>query len=84
MNVQSAYQALTARVFATENLSRPKCPRCDSMLLIAEGIPCSTPAAGSTMTGRATIAAMNSAPRSGCGGVRNGIIKAAQALLLVA
>jgi hypothetical protein len=36
MIVQSAYQALTARVRATENLSRPKCPRCGSMMLIAE------------------------------------------------
>jgi transposase-like protein len=37
MIVQSAYQAfsrLTPRV--TESLSRPKCPRCDSVLLIAE------------------------------------------------
>jgi predicted RNA-binding Zn-ribbon protein involved in translation (DUF1610 family) len=36
MIVQSAYQAPAARVLATENLSRPKCPRCGSMLLIAE------------------------------------------------
>jgi predicted RNA-binding Zn-ribbon protein involved in translation (DUF1610 family) len=36
MIVQSAYQTLTARVRATENLSRPKCPRCGSMMLIAE------------------------------------------------
>jgi hypothetical protein len=36
MIVQSAYQAPTARSLATGNLSRPKCPRCGSMMLIAE------------------------------------------------
>jgi predicted RNA-binding Zn-ribbon protein involved in translation (DUF1610 family) len=36
MIVQSAYQASTARSLATENLSRPPCPRCGSMLLVAE------------------------------------------------
>ena len=36
MIVQSAYEAPMPRVLATENLSRPKCPRCGSMLLIAE------------------------------------------------
>jgi predicted RNA-binding Zn-ribbon protein involved in translation (DUF1610 family) len=36
MIVQSAYQGPTARVLATENLSRPPCPRCGSMLLVAE------------------------------------------------
>jgi hypothetical protein len=36
------------------------------------------------MTGRATIAAMNSALQSGYGRIRNGIIKAAQAILSVA
>ena len=39
MIVQSACQAASPRVptLATENLSRPKCPRCSSVLLIAEG-----------------------------------------------
>ena len=46
--------------------------------------PGSTPAAASTMTGRATIAAMNSALQLGYGRVRNGIIKATQAILSVA
>ena len=39
MIVQSAFQApcrLTPRALATESLSRPKCPRCGSVLLIAE------------------------------------------------
>lgn len=36
MIVPSACEAPTARVLATENLSRPKCPRCGSMLLVAE------------------------------------------------
>ena len=39
MIVQAAYQAssrLTARAQATESLSRPKCPRCGSVLLVAE------------------------------------------------
>jgi hypothetical protein len=36
------------------------------------------------MTGRATIAAMNSALQLGYGRVRNGIIKATQAILSVA
>lgn len=40
MIVQSACQAssprVSTRVLATENLSRPKCPRCGSVLLVAE------------------------------------------------
>ena len=42
MIVQSACQAPSRREapskrdHATENLSRPKCPRCDSILLVAE------------------------------------------------
>jgi predicted RNA-binding Zn-ribbon protein involved in translation (DUF1610 family) len=36
MIVQSACQAPTARVLASENFSRPPCPRCGSKLLIAE------------------------------------------------
>jgi len=40
MIVQSACQALspraTSRISATENLRRPKCPRCGSVLLVAE------------------------------------------------
>jgi len=36
MIVQSAYQASAPRVLATENLTRPKCPRCGSVLLVAE------------------------------------------------
>jgi hypothetical protein len=35
MIVQSACQA-SIHVLATENLSRPNCPRCGSILLIAE------------------------------------------------
>ena len=33
---QSACQSASARVLATEVLSRPKCPDCGSVLLIAE------------------------------------------------
>ena len=33
---QSACQSASARVLATEVLSRPKCPECGSVLLIAE------------------------------------------------
>ena len=36
MIVQSAYQSASTRVLATEDLSRPKCPDCGSVLLIAE------------------------------------------------
>jgi RNase P subunit RPR2 len=36
MIVQSACHALSTRVRASENLSRPKCPRCRSVLLVAE------------------------------------------------
>lgn len=40
MIVQSACQAWSprqsARILATENLSRPKCPRCGMVLLVAE------------------------------------------------
>jgi hypothetical protein len=41
MIVQSAYQrastrVLATQVFATEELSRPNCPHCGSLLLIAE------------------------------------------------
>jgi hypothetical protein len=38
MIVQAAYQASSraARANATPSLSRPKCPRCGSVLLIAE------------------------------------------------
>jgi len=39
MIVQAAYQAssrITARAAATQSLSRPQCPRCGSVLLIAE------------------------------------------------
>jgi predicted RNA-binding Zn-ribbon protein involved in translation (DUF1610 family) len=36
MIVQSACQSATTRVLATEDLSRPKCPDCGSILLIAE------------------------------------------------
>ena len=33
---QSACQSASTRVLATEDLSRPKCPDCGSVLLIAE------------------------------------------------
>ena len=33
---QSACQSASTRVLATENLGRPKCPDCGSVLLIAE------------------------------------------------
>jgi predicted RNA-binding Zn-ribbon protein involved in translation (DUF1610 family) len=33
---QSACQSASTRVLATEDLSRPKCPDCGSMLLFAE------------------------------------------------
>jgi predicted RNA-binding Zn-ribbon protein involved in translation (DUF1610 family) len=36
MIVQSAYQNASCRVVATEDLSRPNCPDCGSVLLIAE------------------------------------------------
>ncbi len=36
MIVQSACQAASPRFLASENLSRPKCPRCGSVLLVAE------------------------------------------------
>ena len=36
MIVQSACQSASTRVLATEDLSRPKCPDCGSVLLIAE------------------------------------------------
>jgi predicted RNA-binding Zn-ribbon protein involved in translation (DUF1610 family) len=36
MMVQSACQASSPRRQASENLSRPKCPRCGSVLLVAE------------------------------------------------
>jgi len=36
MIVQSAYQSASTRVLATEDLRRPKCPDCGSVLLIAE------------------------------------------------
>lgn len=36
MIVQSAFQASSSRVLATQNLSRPNCPRCGSTLLVAE------------------------------------------------
>jgi RNase P subunit RPR2 len=36
MIVQSACQSATTRVLATRDLSRPKCPDCGSILLIAE------------------------------------------------
>jgi predicted RNA-binding Zn-ribbon protein involved in translation (DUF1610 family) len=36
MIVQSACQTASTRVLATEDLSRPKCPDCGSILLIAE------------------------------------------------
>jgi predicted RNA-binding Zn-ribbon protein involved in translation (DUF1610 family) len=36
MIVQSACRSASTRVLATEDLSRPKCPDCGSVLLIAE------------------------------------------------
>ena len=36
MIVQSACRSASVRVLATEDLSRPKCPDCGSVLLIAE------------------------------------------------
>jgi RNase P subunit RPR2 len=36
MIVQSACRSASLRVLATEDLSRPKCPDCSSILLIAE------------------------------------------------
>jgi predicted RNA-binding Zn-ribbon protein involved in translation (DUF1610 family) len=36
MIVQSACQSASTRVLATEDLSRPKCPDCGSILLFAE------------------------------------------------
>jgi hypothetical protein len=36
MIVQFAYQAPAVQRHAAENLRRPKCPRCDSILLVAE------------------------------------------------
>ena len=36
MIVQSACQSASTRVLATEDLRRPKCPDCGSVLLIAE------------------------------------------------
>ena len=36
MIVQSACQSLSPRVLATENLSRPHCPRCGGVMLVAE------------------------------------------------
>jgi predicted RNA-binding Zn-ribbon protein involved in translation (DUF1610 family) len=36
MNLQSAYTSPSTRVLATENLSRPNCPDCGRVLLIAE------------------------------------------------
>jgi predicted RNA-binding Zn-ribbon protein involved in translation (DUF1610 family) len=36
MIVQSACQARSTRVLATEDLSRPKCPSCGTVLLVAE------------------------------------------------
>jgi predicted RNA-binding Zn-ribbon protein involved in translation (DUF1610 family) len=36
MNLQSAYLRSSTRVVATENLSRPNCPDCGNVLLIAE------------------------------------------------
>jgi predicted RNA-binding Zn-ribbon protein involved in translation (DUF1610 family) len=36
MIVQSAYQSASTWVLATEDLSRPKCPDCGSVLLVAE------------------------------------------------
>ena len=36
MIVQSAYQSASTRVLATEDLRRPKCPDCGSVLLFAE------------------------------------------------
>jgi len=36
MIVQSAHQGPSPRILATEDLSRPNCPQCGSVLLIAE------------------------------------------------
>jgi predicted RNA-binding Zn-ribbon protein involved in translation (DUF1610 family) len=36
MSVQSACQGQTTLLYAAENLRRPKCPRCGSVLLVAE------------------------------------------------
>jgi ribosomal protein S27AE len=36
MTVQNAYLAFSTRGRGLENLGRPKCPRCGSILLIAE------------------------------------------------
>ncbi len=36
MIVQSACQASSPRFLANENLSRPNCPRCGSVVLVAE------------------------------------------------
>jgi len=36
MIVQSAYQGASTPVVATEDFSRPNCPHCGSLLLIAE------------------------------------------------
>jgi predicted RNA-binding Zn-ribbon protein involved in translation (DUF1610 family) len=36
MIVQSACQASSPRLLASENLSRPNCPRCGSVVLVAE------------------------------------------------
>jgi RNase P subunit RPR2 len=36
MNLQSAYISPSTRVVATEDLTRPNCPDCGSVLLIAE------------------------------------------------
>jgi RNase P subunit RPR2 len=36
MIVQSAYRSASTRVLATEELRRPKCPDCGSVLLMAE------------------------------------------------
>ena len=36
MIVQSACQVPAPRLLASESLSRPKCPRCGSVLLVAE------------------------------------------------
>ena len=36
MIVQSACQALSRRAHSTENRRRPKCPRCGSVVLVAE------------------------------------------------
>jgi ribosomal protein S27AE len=36
MLLQSAFQVPPRRVVASEDLSRPKCPRCDTVVFIAE------------------------------------------------